>query len=962
MTRLPTALPAHAHARPRPLRPARASGLPRLKCLPAWLAGLGLASALLLTGCGLTQDPAADLAAGKAAIAEGKWGAAQSSLKLVLEAQPENGEARHLLGKALAKTGDYAGAEAELRRALEAGRPEAEVLPELASALVLQGKGAQVLMQYGNTRLAETQADAQLKLHLAEAEAQGGNVDSALARVDEALRAVPKHASATLLGAGLRAAKGEMDAALAQVEALIADQPKLAEAHLLKGNLLANRLKPQKAADAEPVLAAYRQALSAQPDHVASHVAIMNLLMRLGDNDGVVKQWEALKQVAPQNRQTLTYEAVIADQKGDFKRVRELTQMLLRGAPNDARVLLLAGRAESRLNAPEQAEMHLAKAMQLMPNAALPRRLLAQVQVAGGQADKALLTLKPLLAASTPDAEALGISAQAHMLKGQVDQAQAALAQVAKLKPDNARVRTAMALVNLSKGQDAAAADRELSAAAAADSGVSADLALIAARMRQNDPAGALKAVDKLAAKQPDSPMPALLRGRVEMQRKDLAAARRHFNEALVKKPDFMPALAALASVDLAEHKPADAKARFQAVLAKDERHAGALLALAELSARTGGKPEEATELLQRAAQADPSDPALRLRLIDHLTAVGETKPALEAIQAGLNLQANSVDLIEREGRLHLATGNAQQAVNSFLKLTSLAPQSVKAHLMLADAQSAAKNSIGVTAAVSKAAELSPDSPEVLRAQFQLAMRDYKPDQALAVARKLQAKLPNQAAGWVLEANVEANRKNWPAALAALRKAVATPQPADSAQRLHAVLVASGATAEADKWRDDWRRRHPEDLGFIEYLGGIALQRGEYAQSETLLREVLKKAPERVPVLNNLAYVLAKQKKPGAVAAAEQAVALAPRALEVKDTYAMALAAEGQLPKAITVQSEVVAAAPDRPIYRLQLAKLQIDSGDRSSARSELTQLTKLGSNFAQQAEVSELMRKLDAN
>ena len=123
----------------------------------------------------------------------------------------------------------------------------------------------------------------------------------------------------------------------------------------------------------------------------------------------------------------------------------------------------------------------------------------------------------------------------------------------------------------------------------------------------------------------------------------------------------------------------------------------------------------------------------------------------------------------------------------------------------------------------------------------------------------------------------------------------------------------------------------------------MALRRNALAEAEQHYRALLARQPDHLLALNNLAYVLAMQKKPGGVALAEKAVRLAPAQLALMDTLAFCLAAEQQLPKALELQAKVVKQAPEAPEFRLQLAKLQLQSGDKSSARGELNTLAKLG-------------------
>ena len=930
---------------------------PRIRAPRAALAVITLACVVALTGCG---DPsAADLlASARSRLAKNEVEAARLELKTLLQGHPNTAEARYLLGKLMLDSGDLAGAEAELRRALEGGHAEASVLPLLARAMVGLGKGALLLQQFGQVKLAEAQADAELKTQLATAHAGENDLAGARDTINQALQQSPDFGPALLLRARLTAAAdGNAAGALKEVDALLARQAANADAWLLKGDLLMRGAAGQRAADTAPAATAYRQALQAKANSVPAHVALIKLDINASNFTAANTQWLALQKVAPRHPQTLFFEAVLADQKGDYKRTRELAQLLLRGAPNDPQVLVLAGQAEQKLNALTQAEAHFSKAVQLVPKAAVARRQLAQVQLRSGQADKALVTLRPLLEANPPDAAALSLAAQAQMMLGNTVAADASLAKASKLLPDDPRLRTAVVLSRLAKGKDPAAI-AELRAIAAADKGSTADLALINMLVRQNDPAGALKAVDALAAKLPGDALPDQLRGRLALQRKDTAAARQAFEAALVKNADYLPALAGLAALDIADKQPTAAKARFEALLKRNPKHAGALMALAEIGARSGDKPEQTTALLTRATVADPLDARSRLLLADLHLEAGQLKQAMDVAQAGVAALPDNADLLDRLGRAQLASGQAQQAITTFGKLAALAPKSALPQLRLADAHSANKNRTAVAAAVRRAAELAPDSLLVQQAQVNLALQDDKPEQALTVARKVQAQRPDDAAGFSMEGDIELRRRNWDAAATALRKSVARKLPGDSAQRLHGALTAGKKTADAEKLAAEWRKSHPDDLAFVLHLGDSALASGNLAQAEALYAEVLARQPDLVVAMNNQAYVLALQKKPGAVALAEKALQKAPKSPAVMDTLAYTLATDQKLPRAIEVQAQAVAAAPASPQFRLQLAKLHLQAGDKPSARTELQTLAKLGTAYPRQAEVSELLKQ----
>lgn len=922
-------------------------------------AALVLAVAALVAGCG-SEDVPTLMASARSAIADKQTDAARISLKNVLQQQPDHAEARFLLGQLLFDSGDATGAEVELRRALEKDFSKVKVVPLLATAMLAQNKGAPLLQQFGSLRLDEAEADARLQSLLATAEAGGGNVAAAITRVDAVLRNRPDDAGAALLRARLEAASGQSAEALVMIDKLLARQADNAEAWQIKGDLLRQASGAQaRKQSTGPAAEAYREALKRRPDSIPAHAALIGLHLADGDLAGAETQWKLMQKLAPKHPQTLLFEAALASKRGDHKRTRELTQQLLRAMPDNMQALILGGEAELQLGNLQQAESYFQKALQTNAANAALRYQLAVTQLRGGQTDKALATLTPLLDGNGASVEALTLAAQAQLIKGDAAAADASLARAARLKPDDLRVRMAMALSALAKGKGAPAL-ADLRAVAAADKGTTADLALIEVLMRSKDTAAALKAVDALAAKTPDDPLADHLRGRIALLAGDAAGARRHFEAALKRLPDYMPAMAGLAGLDLADKQPAAARARFEALLQRNPKNVGALLALAELAARTGAAPAEVGKLLADAVAADPAHVASRALLADHQLATNQAKAALETTRAGLAASPDHPELLERQGRALVASGDPMQAVTSFGKLAGLLPRSPVPQLLLAEAQTAARNPAAAAAAVRKAAEIAPDNLQVLQAQLVQAVRDNRSEQALAIARKVQARAPDEAMGYLMEGGVELRRRNWDAAVTMLRKAVARNRPGEAPQWLHLALLSSGKTAEAETFAQEWRKKQPDDMAFVQSLGDQAMNAGNHAAAEAAYRQVVDKLPDSVVALNNLAYALAAQKKPGGVQLAEKALQLAPRNAAVMDTLAAALAAEQQWPRAIEVQKKAIEAAPDAPDYRLGLARLLLQSGDKAGARAELSSLSALGAKYPRQAEVTAMIKKAD--
>ncbi len=103
----------------------------------------------------------------------------------------------------------------------------------------------------------------------------------------------------------------------------------------------------------------------------------------------------------------------------------------------------------------------------------------------------------------------------------------------------------------------------ELEAAAATDTGIGADLAVIATLARQRKFDAALDAIAALDKKQPNSAFTHNLRGEMLVAKRDIPGARASFERALAIEATNFPATVYLARLDLEEGKPEEAKKRF---------------------------------------------------------------------------------------------------------------------------------------------------------------------------------------------------------------------------------------------------------------------------------------------------------------------------------------------------------------------------------------------------------------
>lgn len=918
------------------------------------LAPLG-ASLVLTLGLAACSGPSeADLTQSAQSMLDAKDArGAIIQIKSALQKNPDSGKARLLLGKALLEMGDPVSALVELHKAQELHVPDEQVLPELARGMVLIGEHAKLISQFGQLELKDPEAAASLQTSLATAYAGTGNPAKAKAAIERALAAKPGYTAAVVFKARLAAADGDVDGALALLESVLSGDPSNQAAGTFKGEVL---LRGKN--DPEAALKAFAKVLEAHPRAVAAHSATITALRAQNKTAEAKAQFEKLKAAAPDHPETLLLQMQFAFIEQNYKAARELGARLLKDAPENVKVLELAGATEYRLKNYMQAEAYLGHALKNVPGLLLSRQLLAQSYLRLGQPAKTVEVLGPLIEAREPDGTSLALAGEAWLQMGEARKSEQAFQRAAKAAPGDNRVRTSAAMAQLARG-NASAAIPELEAIANEDKGPRADLALVSARLGQNDLPGALKAIDKLQAKLPDSPMPANLRGRVLMLSKDLIGASKSFELSLSKDAHYFPAVAGLAAMELNAGRPDGARKRFEDLLKLEPNNYQAMLALAELTVRTGGSPQAILGYMRDAARLNPTEPTPQLILVRYLLNIGDAKAALVAAQQADSAIPGNVDLLESLGRAQLASNDANQALTTFNRLVSMQPTNAMHHVRLAEIYAAKGDKSAAAKALDRALEVQPNFDLAKRAQVSLAVADQRYDDAMVIVHALQKASPKDPVPWLLEGEVESTRKNLEAAVSAYRGALQRQTSAENTMKLHSALLRAGKRADADALAASWNKDHPQDAAFLYYLGDTALAAGDLAGAEKLYRDVLVVQPRNALALNNVAWLLVKQGKPGAVAAAEQANTLLPDRSSLLDTLATALAGDKKFDKAVETQKRAIGLDPQNPTLKLNLARLYIQAGDKAQARAELEDLARLGNRYPKQDEVASLLKSL---
>ncbi|KQQ87060.1 XrtA/PEP-CTERM system TPR-repeat protein PrsT [Massilia sp. Leaf139] len=901
-----------------------------------------------LTACNRDQSTASLLAEAQQYQQKGDEKAALIQLKNAVAKSPEDAEARLQLGALYLETGDAVSATKELRKAASLGMAPARTLPLLGRAMQAQGEFKEMLAELKPELVAKS---APLLALRGDALLATSDADGAKAAYDAAL-ALDPNSGAALTGLARHAlVKNDPAASQRYVAEAIAKDSKNPEVWMFQGGMLRGLNKPEEA------LAAFDKVLALRPQD--RNANLEKAFIRINQKKFAEARTEigAAQKRAP-NSLLVTYgQALLDHSEGKNKEAREALQRILKSAPNHMPSVLLAGAVELNLNAPEQAQMHLRKYLEIDKDNVYARKLMAQAMLKNAQPADAAAMLAPALTDSK-DPQLLALAGESYMQARDFGKATTYLEKATQLAPDVAVLRTSLGMSRLQQGE-AAKGIAELERATELDPKSEAALsALVQAELGLKHYDKALAAVTKLETLKPDEPQTYNLKANVLINKGDVAGARAAFEKALQVKPNFFPAAASLAKLDLIEKKPEAARKRFEAILEQDKKNFGAMGALAEL-AMLDKRPEEATTWLEKAQAENPDAIVPVLKLGHHYLATKQEKKALTLARKFQASNPTNPDLMDLLGQAQIANADQQGALDSYSKLVNMAPKSPQAQIRLAQVQSELKNDAGAAESLKKASALAPNMPQPRVAQVELAMRRGRHDEALALTRQMQQDVPGSPIGFLLEGDLQQTLKKPALAAAAYDKAFAITKSGAVLLRTAQALRQAGKEAEANARVAQWAKAHPEDMQVAMYMAESHLAAKQYKPAAALLEGIVKRMPNNGAALNNLAWAYQQQNDPRALATAEQAFKVAGTNPAVMDTLGWMLVEQGNTQRGLELLQKAAATPAATPEIRYHLAVALHKSGNKTGARKELETLVAQNQPFAQLEEARSLLKTL---
>ena len=790
----------------------------------------------------------------------------------------------------------------------------------------------------------------------ARADAQGalGMLTEADASYDAVIAIRPTWIEPLFGKAKVAAARRDFPGAMKFVDAALAISPKSTLGLLLKGDVLLAQN------DIQGAIKSYSNAVDSAPDDLGARTAVASALITAKQFDAARVHIAEVQKKAPNDPQANYLDALLSYQTGKLPQANDAIQKVSAAVPNYAAGWILAAAIQSELGQLQQAELNAQRYVGTYPNSLSARKLLATILLKSKQPAKALAVLEPVLAnPALQDPEVFGLAGNALIALDDRKRASGYLEKAATLAPLNAGIQSAFGANNLASGNlDRAISSFESVLKVKADDR-DADSLLIASYLAKKNYKSAAERAQSMIQRDPKDPNGYNMMGGVYLAQQNVDDARRMFQKAIDLDPAHGSAALNLTRLDLATGKSTgDAEKHLTDLLKRDPKNMDALLMLSNLE-YGANRQDAGMKWLEEAVKQNPDQVQPKILLVRQLLLERQAQRALDIATAATAQSPSNTDLMALLGQAQADTGNRDAAVATYGRLAGLQPNSASVQGLIASLESADGHVSAAQSALQKALAIDPNfvGAQIALAELNTQIGNY--NDAARISAALAKKPETLTAAKVITGDIAMAHRQYDEAAKNYADALAAVKTPTYVMKLHRALIGASKTKEADDLVTKWLGQHPEDLSTRLYLGSQAELAGNAKQAEVYYADVLKRDPQNIVALNQLALIYLSTKDSRAATLAERAYTVAPTRAAVGDTFGWVLVETGNLKRGQEVLEKVVKTAPNNTAARYHLAVVQSRTGDKANARSNLQQVLKTKDDFTERADAQKLLGQL---
>ena len=865
------------------------------------------------------------LSDGRQALLKGDMKSAVVQLRNAVKADPQNAEAHFLLARVQLELGDIPAAQKEAQNALDRGFDKQQVLPLMISTYLMQGKYQEALE---NFQVENKGAATDSIILVARGYAYTGlqQWDAAQQAFNNAELLAPNSLQPALAGARLAVSRGDLETAQAKLDRALRIAPNVIDVQLLKTQVL--RMQN----NAPDALALLDELIAKQPGFLRARADRAGLYLALGRDEEARADNDAILALKPADVQAIFMRALLAARARDFKVADVQLDQLSHFLGRIPRAYFLQAVVKQKLGQMEQAEEAASRYAGREPDDMDGIKLLARIQLLKRKPVPVIDALNRLAASGRADSDIYDLLGRAFSINEQPSEAVEAFRRAQQLAPENVDVNTRLAGARLRIGEtDAAVGDLERSLRLApGDTAVGEQL--FAAALATGELTRADEVLGAIKASLGDTPTVGNLEAVLLVARLDVIAARAKLVDVIRRSPDFTLAKFNLARLALLEGKRDESDQLLANILRTSPSSDPALaMYVGDLVGR--GKMAQAIGVLERARADAPGNNRMISALVDLYVRAGDAKKALVLIDENKKAGRVPTDLLAARARAQIALGQFKDARDAYTELLDRDRGDVNIRRTLAGLV------VGIgdieTARNILQAGLKVD-PQAFPLMQDLVALDFSVGgvgPALVIAEKFERLNSNYPPARVLRGDVYMAAKRWDEAIAAYTTALGeVPNPPNLLMiRLATAEYAAGNAEKADELLRAWVKAHPDDIAARQFLSEQDMRAKRYAEAEQDFLMLLELRPRDPAFLNNLAWLYQQRGDKRARAAAAQAYVLRPVA-EIADTLGWILVGEGDYHTALMLLRQANGEANNDPRIGYHYAVALHKTGQTSEA------------------------------
>lgn len=777
------------------------------------------------------------------------------------------------------------------------------------------------------------------------------------------------NATSRTLSAALLVASAWALVACSTPESKVESYTQRGQALLQKGELVKARLEFQNAVQINPSAvralyglatvaertrdwrAAYQllsKVVELEPSHLEALVKVGRLQLASGQLDKALATSAAAQSLDAGNVDVLGLRAAVFLKLEEASQAVTLANQALALNPRHVDSLVVLASERLRAGDADGAVGFLDRALQPDERNVSLQMLKVQTLQKLGRAEAAEAVLHKLVAMFPEQTDYRHLLATFYVTHKQWAKAEAEYRGLVKASPDAVAPKLQLAgFLASSQGTDAAAAELEkFSRAAPREHELKLALAALR-RQQKNDPAATALWQEVIAAAGSD-PAGTRARGALasyQLERNDKEAAKSLVAQMLERDARDQEALSLRAAIAMDERRLDEAIVDLRSILRDAPDAPGPQLMLARTHELQGAR-DLALQHYTQAAQAARFAPAYGMPYAEHLARAGRGRQAEGVLREVLRAAPGHVPALRMLAQVHLRAGDLAAAQSVADELARIEGAQATASQLKGALQVARGDFSGGIASARRAFELSPGEPQAMSTVVRTYLAAGKAKEAVSFLQAVLAASPTNQHARVLLGQLFAHTGNQRAAVETLQAAIEqAPTSALPYQALVAVHLAGRRPDEAGATASRGLKALPGNFGLRLARASALEAQGRMEEAISQYEELLAEQPNAVIVANNLASLLADNRKDAASLRRAYDIAQRFRDSElplVKDTVGWTMHLTGKHREAAELLKAAAAEVPNVAIVQYHYGMNQLALNNVPAAREALRRSVEL--------------------